>query len=407
MARPTKENAEYFSHDADMRHHRKVRAIATKYGITGYGVWCILLEMLTEANKNRLEVSDEIEWELRVPEFFVVSATEITEILSFCHRIKLLGKETEQETEFYYSKSLRERLSIVYEKRQRSREAYEKKAKSGVSVTETRISATETRVSATETTQSKVKESKVKERKVKERKVIPSKEGGESAPTPILINGKNKDALSALELLQKIATDTQYFAQVCSNKKTDAETIELLFAHFQSEQVAAGKQYQSLSDAKKHFLSWYDFTLAEHPKFIEKARNRANLAAKRAIPTQNTTPPNSLERAKELLNTLKLRIDMVCAISYPSAEMVLSEAKGIAENACELKNIADEIPTQKAKITQNAEAALVFAEQFRQNPEAYVMAKTAQKTSGNGIGTMGRGAAEISEILKTTPYAKA
>lgn len=38
MARPNKNNAEYFSHDADMRNDVKVKALRRRFSHTGYAV---------------------------------------------------------------------------------------------------------------------------------------------------------------------------------------------------------------------------------------------------------------------------------------------------------------------------------------------------------------------------------
>jgi len=46
MARPIKLNADYFSHDAGMRNHRKIKSVRQKFGINGYGIWCMLIEYL-------------------------------------------------------------------------------------------------------------------------------------------------------------------------------------------------------------------------------------------------------------------------------------------------------------------------------------------------------------------------
>lgn len=49
MARPIKNNADYFSHDASMRNDPKIKYIRTKYGMVGYGLYCMLLEYLTNS----------------------------------------------------------------------------------------------------------------------------------------------------------------------------------------------------------------------------------------------------------------------------------------------------------------------------------------------------------------------
>ena len=46
MARPQKNNADYFPHDKDMWSDRKVVALRNKFGLEGYAIWNLLLESL-------------------------------------------------------------------------------------------------------------------------------------------------------------------------------------------------------------------------------------------------------------------------------------------------------------------------------------------------------------------------
>ena len=115
MARPKKDNCSYFSHDANMRNHRKIKALRTKFGINGYAMWCMLLEFLTEAHGNKIE-NTVLEMELIAGDIGV-SVTEINDFVSYCVSIDLLILDNG----FFRSESLDERLSSVYEKRERSR----------------------------------------------------------------------------------------------------------------------------------------------------------------------------------------------------------------------------------------------------------------------------------------------
>lgn len=116
MARPAKNNADYFGHDHDMRNHRKIKAIRAKFGLQGYAMWCMLLEALTGAESNRLAWND-LEIELLAGDFGV-SVTEITELVDYCHRLELICTDNGK----IYSKSLDEKLKSVYEKRSQSRQ---------------------------------------------------------------------------------------------------------------------------------------------------------------------------------------------------------------------------------------------------------------------------------------------
>lgn len=186
MARPQKNNCEYFPHLTTMRNHRKVKALRNKFGsILGYAFWAMFLEYLTELDGNEFDFT-QIECEMFAAELGV-SATEIQSLINFCIDIELLFKD---ESNFIYSDSLNDALKPVYEKRNRergkskARERHEngsfckKEHKShGVSATEI---PQEIPLQQAETPQSKVKKSKEYYLSVfgEFRKVYPGKKRG-------------------------------------------------------------------------------------------------------------------------------------------------------------------------------------------------------------------------------------
>jgi len=89
MARPTKNNADFFGHDHDMRNHRKIKAIRAKFGLVGYAIWSMFLEVLTGAEENRWTYN-ELETELLAGDFGV-SVTEIRDLLDYCVRLELVN----------------------------------------------------------------------------------------------------------------------------------------------------------------------------------------------------------------------------------------------------------------------------------------------------------------------------
>ena len=58
MARPKKNNADYFSHDRDMRNDTKIKAVRRKFGSDGYAIWNMLLEHLTSCDYFEFELSE-------------------------------------------------------------------------------------------------------------------------------------------------------------------------------------------------------------------------------------------------------------------------------------------------------------------------------------------------------------
>ena len=118
MARPTKNNCDYFPHQTTMRNHRKVKALRNKFGqVLGYAFWAMFIEYLTEQDGCEVENS-EIELDMFAGELGV-SVTEIQEMVNYCIRIELLFLNKDN---FIYSESLNDNLLPVFEKRKKAKE---------------------------------------------------------------------------------------------------------------------------------------------------------------------------------------------------------------------------------------------------------------------------------------------
>jgi hypothetical protein len=88
MARPTKHNVAYFSHDVQMRNDIKIKALRRKYGHIGYSIWNITLELLGDAEYFELEWND-LSIELLTPEYNCDSE-ELIEVIDYCIKLNLL-----------------------------------------------------------------------------------------------------------------------------------------------------------------------------------------------------------------------------------------------------------------------------------------------------------------------------
>lgn len=158
MARPKKYNADYFTHDADMRNDPKVKALRRKFGIGGYAIWNMMLEVLTDSDFFEYEWSA-LNIELLAGDFDV-EPKFLEEVIEYCLLLKLLKKEGE----IIFSVKMKERFENLLSKRNRdvkrkSNEFSERKTP-------------EKEVIREESTQSKVKESKVKEKREKDARAI-------------------------------------------------------------------------------------------------------------------------------------------------------------------------------------------------------------------------------------------
>lgn len=137
MARPIKNNADYFPHDADMRNDPRIKALRRKFGIEGYGVYSMLLEFLTDSDYFEFK-NDSLSMEL-VAGDFDIETDKLCEILRYCFQLDLF--QLDAETNVISCKSLDKRLEPLLSKRKRDRNE----------------------VIGSDNTQSKVKESKEKE----------------------------------------------------------------------------------------------------------------------------------------------------------------------------------------------------------------------------------------------------
>lgn len=88
MARPKKNNADYFSHESEMRNDVKIKALRRKFSHTGYAVWNYLLEVLTDAEGFSIKW-EELDIELYAADFDLDTA-DLIDIVNYCIKLGLL-----------------------------------------------------------------------------------------------------------------------------------------------------------------------------------------------------------------------------------------------------------------------------------------------------------------------------
>ena len=91
MARPQKNNLDYFSHDKDMRNDLKIKALRRKFSHKGYSIYVMMLEHLSDCEYLQYEWND-LSIELLTPDFDV-DANELKEIINYCTFLKLFQVE--------------------------------------------------------------------------------------------------------------------------------------------------------------------------------------------------------------------------------------------------------------------------------------------------------------------------
>lgn len=232
MARPAKNYCDYFPHDRDMRNHRKVKAIRTKFGITGYAIWAMFLEYLTGIDGNEFEQS-ESEMELIAGDFGV-SVAEISDILNYCIKLELLFIKNG----FIHSESLDENLLPVYEKR---------KVSKGISRKQQRINgkfssnnSVSNGVSVTEIPQSIVDKSKV----------------NKSKDTPPVDDGTWESEKNKFRIAE------QWQMKQCTEFKLSKTQLLESVENFLRE-LDTKEDYKNISELKRHWYGWYKFYLGK------------------------------------------------------------------------------------------------------------------------------------------------
>jgi|SRR5688500_8692871 len=153
MARPIKDNADYFSHDTDMRNDDRIKAVRKKFSHLGYSLYNMILEYMADKDFFRIQYSD-MSFELMSGDFNE-DPPRIKEVVDYFIQLDLF-----QLTDGYIKcKTLEARLSGVVEKRARAKE--QAKEQPRINGRFTSNNTGEPDISVTETPQSKVKESKV------------------------------------------------------------------------------------------------------------------------------------------------------------------------------------------------------------------------------------------------------
>jgi hypothetical protein len=251
MARPSRNNADYFTHNADLRNDRRIKAIRARFGPAGYGLVVMLLEALTDADFTQLN-TEELEMELLAGDFGV-SVTEIYSLLQLAEKIEFF---TRNEAGFLICPDLNKALEPVFEKRN--------KARFVAQTTKEQQSVAEMPVSVTEIPQSKVKKSKVKDTNVSKAKRTRIDESKQTYRENVWLKPEEHEALITRHGLP--------FVERCLDKLS-------------SYKLAHEKEYKSDYGA---INSW---VIEE----IEKSTPRSGLPTNGHLPKPSLTPQLNLD----------------------------------------------------------------------------------------------------------------
>jgi len=160
MARPTKHNVDYFSHDCDMRNDIKIKALRRKYKHLGYSIYIITLELLGDTEYFQMKWNDTT-IELLASEYDC-DGDELKEIINYCIQLDLFQLDYEYLHCAQFTKRLED--TVLSRRKDYCSNNSPLSKLSGVNVNNNEVIDVNNR-------QSKVKESKVNESIVNESKV--------------------------------------------------------------------------------------------------------------------------------------------------------------------------------------------------------------------------------------------
>lgn len=242
MARPLKNNADYFSHDAGMRNNAKIKAVRQKHGLAGFAVWCMLLETLTNADNFTLEI-DEITVEVMAGDFGIEPETLEEMLLSF-RRLKLI----EYDSQFLKCPGLIDRMRPLEVSRERKRQWVEQ-IKGSNTAQKPVLDVQNNGVKELRTSKThKVKESKDKV-KIKESKDDDDVRRKSTTPTTPFNESEVIKNLSSIPGVIDLLSSPE-------EGSLSLEKIEKFRAAFEREMAATNKRHDNESDLVKHFIFW-------------------------------------------------------------------------------------------------------------------------------------------------------
>ncbi len=260
----------YFSHDADARHDKKILRLKAKYGIEGYGIYFIILEMLRlEAGyKLSLDDVDVIAIECMKDSDFV------SEFLEFCFSEKV--KLFEKDKEYFWSDSMKSRMQIYEDKKNKLKENGKKggrpskeKQKDIDKKPEENQKVLEEKPEGFEN-ETKKNQSKVNKNKINESKVNNLEEEAEEEKNDFQIFGEYENVFLTDQDHKKLETEIISKDKLC-------EFIEVL-----SLRIETGKENDHIAKGKGHLArirDIYKYRKKFPEKFIKKEGGKKNAAS--------------------------------------------------------------------------------------------------------------------------------
>ena len=168
--RKKKLNADWFSHDNDMRHDPDVVALRMKYGHLGYSVWNMLLELLCYSDHTRIEITNKF-WNKTAKDFMIPGINQRDKVRRLKNIIysEPMADLIQIKGDFITCENLVDRIKPIVNKRIEEQKRYHQKTSENI---DNSFSATEINNSKEEKTISAVENALNKNKKQKDVSII-------------------------------------------------------------------------------------------------------------------------------------------------------------------------------------------------------------------------------------------
>ena len=265
MARPTKNNLDYFPQDVDFLQDIKICKLKRSQGGKAIAVWISLLCRIYGSDGYYMKWDEELPFIIaeELPGFDEVY---IQEVIKSCLNFGLLDKALFESENILTSAAIQRRYVEAKAKNRRTYTdtinpryklfASPDKYQNAVVFSEkTRVSTEKIGVFSEKTP---TKESKGKESKVKTPSSVDDVVAACATSSP-------SQESSKVDFINVIGNDKSWLASVAQNMHIGGgmERITSLFNQFRDEQKMVDKVHTSISDSKQHFISWLRIKLRE------------------------------------------------------------------------------------------------------------------------------------------------
>lgn len=106
---PAEDRVEYFNHDKYLRYDLRIQALRERFGVKGYAVYLMMLEVLTDEKYLRLRING-LEYEKLLATDFEIPVDEFKEIFSFMCQHNLFKVVTFETGNYIVSADFEKRL---------------------------------------------------------------------------------------------------------------------------------------------------------------------------------------------------------------------------------------------------------------------------------------------------------